>query len=414
MRRKTLPKTAAEKSAVERLRKDAEQLSTSNTTDTDTEVRYNLFNRQTLILSNDHIFATSGQCATISFCASSTTDGIYLAPLDVVGSDNSSTVVSLLLPRCGVTALKEITLSSIKEPCVCRCRGNNTKEYNLRPVATLVEYCEIFHQFKKSKAAHSAGNALQSKRSRPVHPIRLRQEKHSELQLELLGGKSYPNALSVHSQLEDRVNTSIILNTQPEVATRNCYFTTRFQRRCIRYDTSGLKGSIARSVSVSCATSYKAASRTSSYSEPAASHQPRRQKLIYHWSANDALKIAHRILLSVRREPQILPPSRKPWVFLEPAVVHAVPGLVPRQEISGTAVDGKMHVHQLGACSLVRITSAASRSAYPTFVVAIRAFQGVALCTQTFVGSFEYMQTEFSHSPLATALNYKAPNKTKN
>ncbi|KRY66335.1 hypothetical protein T4A_10343 [Trichinella pseudospiralis] len=48
-----------------------------------------------------------------------------------------------------------------------------------------------------------------------------------------------------------------------------------------------------------------------------------------------------------------------------------------------------MHVHQLGACSLVRITSAASRSAYPTFVVAIRAFQGVALCTQTFVGSFE-------------------------
>ncbi|KRZ28761.1 hypothetical protein T4B_3209 [Trichinella pseudospiralis] len=155
-----------------------------------TEVRYNLFNRQTLILSNDHIFATSGQCATISFCASSTTDGIYLAPLDVVGSDNSSTVVSLLLPRCGVTALfvrrsnslmlvikasksmlKEITLSSIKEPCVCRCRGNNTKEYNLRPVATLVEYCEIFHQFKKSKAAHSAGNALQSKRSRPVHPV---------------------------------------------------------------------------------------------------------------------------------------------------------------------------------------------------------------------------------------------------
>ncbi|KRZ28734.1 hypothetical protein T4B_8309 [Trichinella pseudospiralis] len=327
MRRKTLPRTAAEKSAVERLRKDAEQLSTSNTTDTDTgskkRVRCQLYFKwqqddrtlQTLILSNDHIFATSGQCATISFCASSTTDGIYLAPLDVVGSDNSSTVVSLLLPRCGVTALKEITLSSIKEPCVCRCRGNNTKEYNLRPVATLVEYCEIFHQFKKSKAAHSAGNALQSKRSRPVHPIRLRQEKHSELQLELLGGKSYPNALSVHSQLD---------------------------------------------------------------------------------------------------KPQILPPSRKPWVFLEPAVVHAVPGLVPRREISGTAVDGKMHVHQLGACSLVRITSAASRSAYPTFVVAIRAFQGVALCTQTFVGSFEYMQTEFSHSPLATALNYKAPNKTKN
>ncbi|KRX87613.1 hypothetical protein T4E_10656 [Trichinella pseudospiralis] len=55
--------------------------------------------------SNDHVFATSGQCATISFCASSTTDGIYLAPLDMVGSDNSSTVVSLLLPRCGVTAL---------------------------------------------------------------------------------------------------------------------------------------------------------------------------------------------------------------------------------------------------------------------------------------------------------------------
>ncbi|KRY10540.1 hypothetical protein T12_7055 [Trichinella patagoniensis] len=36
MRRKTLPRTAAAKSAVERLRKDAEQPSTSGITDTDT------------------------------------------------------------------------------------------------------------------------------------------------------------------------------------------------------------------------------------------------------------------------------------------------------------------------------------------------------------------------------------------
>ncbi|KRX28430.1 hypothetical protein T06_9678, partial [Trichinella sp. T6] len=36
MMRKTLPRTAAAKSAVERLRKDAEQPSTSGITDTDT------------------------------------------------------------------------------------------------------------------------------------------------------------------------------------------------------------------------------------------------------------------------------------------------------------------------------------------------------------------------------------------
>ncbi|XP_003370882.1 conserved hypothetical protein [Trichinella spiralis] len=35
--------------------------------------------------------------------------------------------------------------------------------------------------------------------------------------------------------------------------------------------------------------------RTSTYSELSASHQPRWQKLIYYWSANDTLKTAHQM-----------------------------------------------------------------------------------------------------------------------
>ncbi|KRY64282.1 hypothetical protein T11_12978, partial [Trichinella zimbabwensis] len=31
-----------------------------------------------------------------------------------------------------------------------------------------------------------------------------------------------------------------------------------------------------------------------------------------------------------------LPPGRKSWVSLVPAVVHCVPGLIPRREISGS------------------------------------------------------------------------------
>ncbi|KRY63883.1 hypothetical protein T11_2559 [Trichinella zimbabwensis] len=36
--------------------------------------------------------------------------------------------------------------------------------------------------------------------------------------------------MSDQQPFKDRVNTSIILNTKPEVATRNWYFPTRFQR----------------------------------------------------------------------------------------------------------------------------------------------------------------------------------------
>ncbi|KRY91537.1 hypothetical protein T4D_8085 [Trichinella pseudospiralis] len=69
-----------------------------------------------------------------------------------------------------------------------------------------------------------------------------------------------------------------------------------------------------------------------------------------------------------RCEPQILPPGQKPWVSLGPAVVLGVPGLVPRREINGTAADGRMHgylsTQQPSACSLLRITSVASRLVY--------------------------------------------------
>ncbi|KRZ42552.1 hypothetical protein T4C_3867 [Trichinella pseudospiralis] len=75
---------------------------------------------------------------------------------------------------------------------------------------------------------------------------------------------------------------------------------------------------------------------TSSYSELAASHQPRWQKLIYHWSANDTLNLRIRVCCLLGSEPQILPPGRKPWLSLGPAVVHGVPGLVPRREISSS------------------------------------------------------------------------------
>ncbi|KRZ68499.1 hypothetical protein T10_12363 [Trichinella papuae] len=42
--------------------------------------------------------------------------------------------------------------------------------------------------------------------------------------------------------------------------------------------------------------------RTTNYSEPEAPHQPRWQKSIYRWSANDIFKLAHRNLLLFARQ----------------------------------------------------------------------------------------------------------------
>ncbi|KRZ88910.1 hypothetical protein T08_11827 [Trichinella sp. T8] len=60
-----------------------------------------------------------------------------------------------------------------------------------------------------------------------------------------------------------------------------------------------------------------------------ASHFPQTPPPFCDWLYSDRLH-------TIDRKPQILSPGRKSWVSLRTAVVHCVPGLLPRRKMSGS------------------------------------------------------------------------------